>query len=360
MFSDHLKRTLSWLPLTVLVGAGLVACEDYNAPPSVTLAVPEGGNYTTGQPVVLEFSEPVAYGTLSVSIWPDERNIEQELPASSTPHISRCTPSSSPCGELTLTLSEDRTSAIMEFDPEGLGAPDVPLLVEVHQGLADGSGADTGQSLWFDFLFKPDLEQEDACAPTVAFQSGTYLIVGSIDQPLPATLRLWSDIVVLEDGTMAIAAGEVDNIDGAPKNTTNPDEVVLDVDDDGFAIHATGQVCANPEDGSQFFRTDPVDVNISIGPIGITLEQVRLEGDILPDPDLPGSDMIDGRLTFEGLLLISGNLETPYDPGGTTFVGKAVPEDKAIEEAPKVCGDTCGATVQCNPPADFPGDGICP
>lgn len=362
MFTDRAHSPLrSAARLTLVLGALSASwgCDnDYVAPPEASLTLPEGGNYVVGEPLELTFSEPIVPASLKVSVWPNDIDQENELIAGTEPHISGCTLDTSPCGDMSMALSDDGLTLLLSFDVEGLGRPEIPLLLEIGEGL-EGTvgGRSAGAAQWFSFLFKPDFDEENV--DPVEFTNGRYLIVGTINEPLPATLRLMTELIVLEDGRMAAAGGEVNPIDGAARNTSNPEEVFIDESDEGFAIFTLGRVLN--KDGERLFETEPIEVNVKIGPVQVILSGVRLTGAVVANPDQPGSDMLDGRLTFEALTLISGRIETDYPGGGTTFVGPYVPEALVPAGSPEVCGELCnGVTAQCEPPDDFPGPDFCP
>ena len=73
----------------------VLGCDNlrYDAPPEAKLAVPEGGVYNVGEPLILTFSEPVVEESLAVRVWFASRDIEQELELEGEPLLARCTPS---------------------------------------------------------------------------------------------------------------------------------------------------------------------------------------------------------------------------------------------------------------------------
>jgi len=344
------------LPLLLTVaasgalGAVSAGCETYDAPPEIKLRLPEDGVYTSGDALVLEFSEPIDPATLAIRIWPKTVDLDNELLPGTVPHLNRCTTDTSPCETTALSLADDRLSATLQFDETDLGKPDVPLLVEVLPGLSDADGHDRSARSFFDVQFAPKTSAGGA-----NFVNGTYLIVGQTTQPLPATLRLVTEFRTLEDGRVAITGAQGSTVGDAPKNTKNIDEIVINTTQDGFTIHGLGTLSTDAE-GDRFLKTDPFEVHISIGPIVVELHEVILQGEVIKDEG--DNDFIDGTLRFSGVTLITGD-SFEYEGGSAPVEGIFVPADKVPPGGPAVCGDLCGDVPQCEPPADFPGEGFC-
>ena len=331
----------------------LGACT-YNPPPEVTLEPPEAGVFTSGDPLVLSFSEPIDPGTLKITIWPDDRDIEGVLPPGTESLLATCAPGEM-CGSTTLSVTDDGLSAVVQLDPDDLGQPDVPLLLEVQPGLSDLEQNTTGTNFVFDFQFQPAPIEN---AGPIEFDEGYYIIVSVIEDPLPAVLTLAAHIVAQDDGTFAIAAGEMDPIENAAKNTSNPDELIVDTGEQGFAIFVLGLLTVT-EDGERFLESEPYDLSLALGPVELVLGDLRLSGKLEKDPDT-GKDQISGTLSYAGLTLLTGDSSFDYDPGTTTFTADFVPADKTPANAPDMCGEICGGvTAQCNPPANFPPEGFC-
>ena len=327
--------------IALLTLCALLAGCDYDPPPDVSLQAAEAGVFTSGDPLVLKFSEPVAASTLTINIWPDLRDLEGELPASTQPHLTGCDEAGSPCGTTTVRVADDGLSAIVQLDAEDLGQPDVPLLLEVTPGLEDGQGNATGASAWFDFQFQPAPIMN---AGPIEFDSGVFIVVSVIEEPLPAILTLSTHILALEDGRFALAGGELDPIEGAAKNTANPDELFIDTGDEGFALFSIGRLTIT-EDGERFMESDPFDVTLAIGPVQLTLGDVRISGKIQKNPDTD-KDRINGTLSFASLTLFTGGNSFDYDPGTSTFLAEFAPEAKIPEGTPDICGELCAITLR--------------
>ncbi len=331
-------------------------CDAYVEPAEVTLVAPETGTFFTGDPVDLSFDRPIVVATLEVWIWPDTRDIENEQDPNAAPLLRACTAASSPCGTTTLEIHDDRMGATLQFDPEMLGRPDVPLLIEIRPGLDADNGATTGRSFWFDFQFKPI----GGCTREVAFDEGNYLFVASTTEPVPAILNLMGDVVLGADGAFAVILAEADPLAGssAPNNTSDPTELEIDVGGNAFALVTYGCLRETLEE-ERFFESEPVDVVLKLGPATVTIQTTRMTGKIAKGDN--GKDRIDGTLSFSGAVLqIAENDPFQYDAGSTTFEGLFVKPADVPEGTPDVCGDQCGVVpAQCVVPDDFPGEGYC-
>ncbi len=338
--------------MVAVASVGLIGCQAYDAPPEVSVEQPEGGSFTAGQPVRLQFSESIDPSTLSVNVWEDVRDIEGEIPGDAQPLVDSC---SSDCTDLVVTVDESGRAATLQFDPETLGKPGVPLLLEVLPGLADDLGNDTGASDIFAIKFRPSDDRFNE--EPVEFEDGVYILVAQVTQPLPATLTLVSDIQVTEAGEFRLAGAEGDEIDGAAKNTRNPEEIDVDVTSAGWTAYASGFI--KLEDGKRFLRSDPFNVELPLAGLVIRLSGVRLDAEITR-PEETGHDRIEGTLAFEKLELINGERVSEYEGGNTALIADWNAPDIAPPGHPEVCGDLCGAvTGLCEPPADFPGEEFC-
>ncbi len=347
-------RSSSRIASLSFFSVALLACEAYEAPPSVELVAPETGTFFVGAPVELRFDVAIRPSTLAVRVWPDARDIENELPPDTKPLLDRCTEKKSPCGTTRLTVHEDRLGATLEFDPEDLGKPDVPLLVEVLPGLETADGVALRRGLLFDFQFKP----EQPCQGDVEFDAGAWLFVAQTTDPVPAILNLMGTIELGAAGRFAFAAAEADPpTDDIPKNTNDPTKLEIDVGQNAFAIHAYG--CLREVDGERFFENDPIVVKLTLGPVVVSILDTRLTGKISKGPN--GKDRIDGTMSFSGVELGNGNGEPfVYPAGSTTFEGLYVAPEDVPEGTPEICGDVCGIVpMQCEPPEGFPSSEFC-
>ncbi len=337
-----------------LTTALLVGCGDYDPPPEATLEQPEGGAFSEGDPVHVAFSEKVDESSLAFRVWPSKRNVEGELPADLEPLVDACTAGET-CGDLSVKVVDGRKRARLEFTGD-LGTPGSPLIVELLAGLADENGNDTGIPRYWDLQFKA---AGGANGEPVEFDNGTYILLSEVAEPIPAVLTYISDVRVREDGQFALAGAEGDEINGAPKNTRDPENLIVDETDQGYTVYAAGFITLT-EDGKRLLETDPFDVTIPVGPLDVEMEGVRLFADIVKNPDT-GKDRLDGTLAFEKVTLVNGERTSEHEGGSTALVADFVPPDLTPDGHPQVCGDQCGLVVAgyCEPPEDFPGDGFC-
>ncbi len=352
---DFMVRAATTLFASAALLVFSTACEDYDPPPEVTLVQPDDGAFNPGDELELAFTEPIDPDTLLITIWPDVRNIEEEIPQDADPSIEACSRDRSPCGDLTLQVSEDRLSATLLFDPEGLGASGPPLILDVLPGLEDRDGNATGAHTYRDFQFRGG---EVVNTEPVEFQDGVYIVVGSVKEPLPAVLTLVSDVKVLPSGEFKLAGAEGDPIDNdTPNNTDDPRLIEVDKSDLGWTAFINGQIIL--EEGKRLLETDPVEVNLPLGPVTVRLDDVRLFGEIVKNEE--GNDRIEGTLSYSGLVLVNGSRETEYEGGASAVSADFVPDSIAPQGHPVICEDLCGIVTEglCEPPAEFPGDMFC-
>lgn len=334
----------------------LSACQEYDAPPEVSIVAAEGGGYVPGTMLALKFSERIDADSLLIKIWPNSLNQEQEFEPEIKPLVDGCTVSS--CGsDVSIELGQDERTLWMDFNQETLGKAGSAFLIEVQPGLKDKSGNDTGAVQRFSVSFKLDDNGRTNTEP-VPFDQGTYVLVGEITKPLPATLNLVADVKVLEDGRFTLVGAEGEHIEGAPKNTANPDELTINTTKTGFAVFIpSGFVFYR--DGERLLETDPVDVAVPLGFLDVTLKDVRLTGKIVKNPET-NKDRIESTLTFSQVTIKQGARITEYEAGATAFEGDWVEPARAPEGHPKICSDFCGIlTRSCEPPSPWPPEDFC-
>lgn len=330
----------------------LAACT-YDPPPEVTIELPPEGTFLVGDPLTLRFSEPIDPATMAIRVWPNERDIEGEIPDGTAPLLDECRLADAPCGDADLVLADDGSSAQVLLARSTLGAPGLPLILEVTRDLADQGGATRGVPEYFDVQFSPRREPN---TEPVEFDDGVYVIVAEIDEPVPAIITLVTDIEVMPDGSLALAAAEGDPIGDAPRNTRDPSQLSIDTSDNGFALHAWGFV--QQRSGERFLDTDPIDVHLVVG-VTLVIHDIRITGTVVHDAD-EDADRLDGTVSFTGITLNPGEGEANYPAGNKSFTADRAPDVLVPDGAPRVCGDLCGdVPQQCEPPFDFPGAGIC-
>ena len=348
-----MQRMLTGLSLALLVVMTGGCLEEYDAPPAVDLNLPSTGTFFVGDTLELTFSEEIKPNSLKIRVWSGERTLDQDL-VNTTPLLDKCSVDKGCSSDVEFTLNDDGKSATIVLPSDGLGQPDVPLVLEILEGLEDQGGTATGTALWYDFQFKPD--GTGPSEDPIEFEDGIYILVGQISDPLPATLRIFLDMKVQETGEIAMVGAEANVIGTAPVNTNNPDELHIDETDTGFVIHQTGWVRLNNDE--RFMETDPTPVTIKIGPLSIILADVRITGKIEPHTD--GHDIIRGTLSFSGVTLDSGNGPLEYDGGNCTVTAEYVEREEVQGGMPALCTDLCGGVPsQCDPPAGFPDASFC-
>ena len=341
---------------------GMVACDiSYNSPPVVDLLPSSDGGYKVGDELTLSFSEPVVIDSLTIRIWYASRDIEGELDTTASPLLDSCGGDAGACEGAELRVSEDRLSASILLPETGLGEPDVPMTLEVLPGLRDDKGRPTGVSNYFDFQFLPSFE---GTGDSVPFQDGFFVIGASINEPIQGVnLKLIGEVISDDSGRVAIAMGAADPIGDAPKNTMDPASLEMDETDQGYGVHAMGSL-VQVENGDRFLETEKFEVNIRIDNLGIVLQGLMLSAKVVASDD--GGEILDGTLTYQTLDLINkvnneDDLLHSYDGGNpVTFEGRSIPLNLVPSGAPTVCDEPCGTlTAQCEPPEDYPAEGIC-
>ncbi len=355
--------------LAIFLTATTFGCATYDAPPEAELALPSGGTYEVGASLQLAFSEPVAADSLRVRVWsaaPEDRTVENEHRPGLTPTVDTCgvaTEGSSCPKVATFALADDGLSATLELSGPEFAAAKVPWQLEVLSGLQDRGGKAAGIPYYFDFQFAPAIpdgtdgtDGTDGPAEPVEFTDGVYLLVAPIEDPLPVTLQMYFEAEAMDDGRFAWAGGKGIAKAGFAKNTSNPDELHVDVTGKGFAVFPVGRVTKDGD--ARFVATEPFDIFIDLAGIGISLSGVRVTGAIVEHPTT-GEDRIEGTISFEKLTLDAGE-PFDYPAGNAPFAMTQLHGEKIPENIPRLCGDLCGGvTVQCNPPEGFPGAPFC-
>lgn len=328
-------------------------CAIYDPPPEATLLQPAAGAFVEGELVQIEFSEAVDAESVRIRLWPNARDIENEIEAGTEPVIEECAAGET-CGEFTVELSRNRKKLSLTFAGE-LGKPGRPYIIELLPGVTDAGGNATGRSRYWDMQFKASGNEN---VEPVEFDDGVYVVLAQVDDPIPAVLTLISHIRVLPSGEFALAGAEGDEINGAPKNTRDPENLVVDETDQGWTAYATGFVNVT-EDGKRLLETEPFHVELPVGPLMVNMENVRLFAEIVKNPDT-GKDRLDGTLAFESLVLVNGSNQSVQPGGSTALIADFVPEEIIPPGHPTLCDDLCGAVVGlCEPPEAFPDEAFC-
>ncbi|MBT9558757.1 MAG: hypothetical protein IV100_22185 [Myxococcales bacterium] len=347
----------------------LGACT-YDPPPDAKLPLPDEGVFEVGSALTLTFSEPVDPATLIVRVWsaaPEDRTVENERRPGLEPSLTSCRAvpaaqvasgalTAGTCDEGTsFVLADDGLSAELLLQGTAFKQAKIPWQLEVANGLTDLGGRRTGVPYHFDFQFAPN---DEVGTEKVEFLDGVYVLVAPVEVPLPVTLQLIADIVVLDDGRFRWAAGKAVANDGEPKNTNDPYKMHVDETAKGFGVHPQGVI--KPDGDRLFMTTESFEINIDLAGIGIKMEGVRITGAIVPDPAAPEQDRVEGTISFANLILDTGE-PFEYGSGNAPFAMTLLPKDLITDKVPRLCGNLCGGvTVQCEPPADYPGEEYCP
>ena len=344
-----------------IVAAISPACSSfiYDPPPELTLQRPKQGSFLSTEPVRISSSEPLDPTSFKLRIWEPVLDVEGLLPSDASPLMDTCAVGEMCDTGVTLQASEDGKAIDVIFPQQmSIARPGATLLFEVLPGVSDSAQNTTGRSYFYNVQFRAPEGRFNA--EPVEFQNGSYIFSAVINEPVPAVLTLISDVVVHPDGRFFMAGGEGDEINGAPKETTNPVDLIVDPTDQGWAAHIGGFITLT-EDGDRLLETDPVDLFLPTDPFFVDLKQVRLDGKIIKDKD--GNDFLQGSLSFEQLILRLGSLDArpiEYEGGSQDLVGLYVKPEEVPENHPLVCGDQCGAIIgECEPPEDFPDDDVC-
>ena len=337
----------------------LLGCTKYDPPPVPELPLPDLGTWEVGQSLLITFSEPIAKDSLRLKVWPagpEDRTIEGATVPGVVPALDSCTVKS--CGASALELAADGLSATLSLKEPVFGKAKLPWILEVETGLADPAGRATGAPYEFEFQFAP----ASRCGGNidVEFEAGDYLLFSQIEQPAKVALIMFADTKVLSDGRVSFVGSKATNIEGAAKNTSDPDELMIDLTEKGFAIFVNGCVSVDDDTGELFMSTDPLDVELSFGPIKVILAQLRLTGTVSKHPET-GNDRIEGTISYSELVLDLGSGDPfKYEPGNATFYMDKMNAEQRKEDAGDLCGDLCDQiTAQCTPPEDFPEPDFC-
>jgi len=348
--TNHWWRTTAAIGL---LGVSVIVGCTYDPPPTVSLDLPPGGVYPIGSDLVLQFNEPIQPESLIIRVWPaspDDITIENEFVADLEPTVASCSVTSESCTHATLSMAEDGKSATLQIDGAPFEAFKVPWRLEIATGLKDLDGNSTGVSHFFDFQFSPCPENS---TEEVDFQDGYYLLTAEVEEPLPVVLTLYNQITVLNDGRFRWIGVDGNIKDGFAKNTSNPDEIYLNLTDNAFGLFAKGVVSGG--NGERCLASEPFQVLIRIDALEIVLSDVRLNGAVLAD------GTIEGTISFEALSLDTGGEPFVYPPGSASFFAKPLTPEQLPEGLPDLCTSLCGqVTAQCDPPSGFASPEFCP
>ena len=329
-----------------LAAAALTACGAYDPPPDVALVQPPAGLWTRDTPLELTFSEAIDPATLAVTVWPYDLDEEGELRPSARPYVEACTLYTSPCGSFAMRLDDARTRATLDLNDTFESAEGVPLLLEVHAGLADAAGRVRRVPERFDFQVSPRCGAEPV---DIALQTGVIAMTANL-QVLPTWLHLYLDFAVDPASGAAVVVGNVARLDaGLPPNYNHPDGFNVDLTATGWAVAFTACLI-DQHDGSFYFQSDPFDVNILVlNTIPVTLAGFQVQGTLVPGSQVDGRDFASGTLSTTGGSF--GDPPNPVDPITTAWDGFSFLAAELPPGLPRVCADD-----PCAAYADTGGD----
>jgi len=356
--------------------ASLAACT-YDPPPEVNLGGPADRRYEVGEPIPLVFSEPILAASLELSVWPHEQNTYdaegRRLPGIE-PLLAACTVAGSPCGaakDVTLTLDEARTTATLDVGPGAFGPPGKPLVLEVKGTLEDDAGRKLNVTRGLAFQVVEPLppigdtvddadasgDDADTAFEPVSVVEGPHLYYSNIDTPIGIALpqQFWADVQVDEaTGWWVALFTDADVKQGLnlDKNTSNPDDLTMDLGAEGFIFSATGNITRDA-DGGLMFVSEPFTLKLTIGPITFALNDAVVRGRITLDADT-GLSRWDGLMSIDNLYYSTGSMEKTYTEADglkpATFQIVQLKPEQVPAGMPRVCdANACVEGLQtCN------------
>ena len=336
-------KTVSLVALAVV----FAGCR-YDPPPEVTLLIPEDSSIVKGDPIRLEFSEPVKTTSLEVRVWPGNKSyydVEGNLLPEYGPILEICTPVSSPCGAdggVRLLLDPDRTAATIELLVEDAFGPfGDPLRLEVTGKLEDDEGNRRNVSTFFDFQIVSE-RWNPGDIDYVDVREGFHLFHAEFTEPLPMPQQFFSHVRIDQhEGTFVWVMVDADPIPDAPKNTDDPVLLVPDFGEEGFLFTVRGGIYQDRDDPDELvFDTEPFDLAQEIGPVYFELQDMVMHGRITVDPDEDRSRW-DGTMAVSGVYIrvTSTGSETQYDPTQANFQVFELRPEETPEGLPEVCED---------------------
>lgn len=357
-----------------LAPAFQAGCDDYDPPPEASLVQPTVGFWTSESPIEITFTEAIDPATLSITIWPGDKDIEGNFRPDVKPLVEHCTLATSPCGALTLSLDEPAKKATLTQNGAFDDRIGTPLVLQIEKGLSDPSGRERKVDTDFDFQINPRCGNEPI---DIDLESGVLTLVANL-QVLPIWLHMMLDVAIDADTGKVVIVGTFARVDkdrepALPTNYPYPDGHLPELSDTGWAVTFTGCL-VDQHDGTFFLQSDPFDVNITVlNTIPVTLNGFQVQGTLVPAggvladcADFPG--VCEGRDKGSGTLSTSGGRfgdpPTEVDPITTAWSGYGFTdlELAAFPGLPRVCAeapctvmDENGGDCQLPDPWD-PGD----
>jgi len=327
--------------LTVTTGLD-GACETYDPPPEPSLFVPADGQWTSETPLTLLFSEPIRPESLSITLWPWALDQEGDLIEGTEPLVADCTVATSPCGEVSVSVSDDHTEATITYGDLFAGKEGRPFILALAPGLTDEGGKVLRHGERFKFQVNP---QSQGAAVDLTLNSGVLALFADMSDTLAGVfLRLFMDVGVdPADGTVWIAGTVAQPDEGQAPNATDPTKLHLYGDHRAWTIYGKGSI-SEVEPGRFFLRLDPFDMHIRVlGVIDLQMNDFKLEMTIWPGAGEGGRDKVEGFVTASAVIMGLG--EDATDLGGATapIVAYGLFPEEVPGDLPRLCSeDPCG------------------
>jgi len=343
------------LLITAIVSVWGGGCT-YDPPPEVRLVAPTGNRFLLGDPIVLAMSEPVRTKSVEIRVWPGKKDLYDlegvRLPEV-LPLLDRCTPGTDPCKEgVVLTMAEDRKSASLAVADGALGPEGQPLVLEVTGKLQDDKGRQKKVSRFFDFqivrdIWNPaqDVIETDAANDAaevgpipVTVAEGPHFFFAQFTSPIELPQQFWCDIQVQpETGRFLIILTDADPIDGAPRNTSDPTQCVVDTGVEGFIFTVQGTLHQDSADADPTFEGEPFTLSLMIGPILFELRDVVMRGTVSVEE---GLSRWDGTMAVREVYYKVEDIEEFYPSDQANFQMRQL----QVAQTPAVMAKVCDAT----------------
>ena len=354
------RRRVRWFGVLLLLATQACA---YQPPADVTLVLDENDTIQVGEPLVLEFTKPIVPTTLAVRVWPGRKDlydIEGELLPGVEPVLDTCTPCKGQCKTkygkyVRLEVAEDGQSAKLLVPEGALGPLAQPLVLEVLGSLTDvyGHRLDVDRRFHFQIVkeFVGDVfcggeVGEDGKVKPLGAKEGFFLFYANFESPpspIPLTQQFFCEIGVNQmTGTFVVLLADADPKEGAPLNTSKPEELKLDHGPEGFLFTITGCIGLDKEKGL-VFESEPFTLGLTIGPITFELRDTVIRGRIEKDEET-SLYAWNGTMTVGELYMNAGGQESTYGTNQANFQLTELSDEQVPEDMPRLCSeDPCSS-----------------
>ena len=373
-----IMRHLLW-PVVVAIAFG--GCR-YDPPPEVSLVLPPSNSFVKGDPIRLEFSEPVKSASLEIRVWPGNKSYydaEGDLLPDHPAVLDLCSPTSSPCsgGAVRLVMEPGREAATIDLlEADAFGPFGDPLRLEVTGALEDDAGNRRNASTWFDFQvieerwdpFADVVEPEDIPGGDIegveplGVTEGFHLFHAEFTSPIKLPQQFHSEVEIDQlSGVFIWVMMDSDPIPDAPNNTDDPALLLPDHGDESFIFTVRGKIKRDQEDsGELVFDTEPFTLSQDISGIYFELQNMVMHGRITVED---GRSRWDGTMAVGGVYMEVNGQGTTYEAEQANFQIFELLEDEIPEDIPTVCeDDLCshmGGKCDLLPDVDWPPEFLC-